>query len=128
MSLSGELVRHKSSEWVDSVTTPGVTYRVRRGSLALRAEITLRVRRLLAELEYREAGNGLDDRLTVALVSAQVDLTYLEWGLAEVQGLEIDGQPATIQSLVEQGPEELSREIAKAIRDRCRLVGPERKN
>lgn len=128
MSHSAEPLQYRSAEWVESAVMPGVRYLVRRVSLALRAEITRRVKKLLTELEYREAGEGLDDRLSAALVAAQVDLAYLEWGLARVQGLEIDGQAATIQTLLERGPEALSREIAKTIRDRCRVTEPERKN
>lgn len=128
MSHLDEPMKYKSAEWVESIVMPGVRYLVRRVSLALRAEITRRVKKLLAELEYREGGEGLDDRLSAALVGAQVDLAYLDWGLARVQGLEIDGQAATIPTLLERGPEELSREIAKTIRDRCRVTEPERKN
>jgi hypothetical protein len=128
MLRSGEPLQYESADWVESTLMPGVKYLVRRVSLALRAEITRRVKTLLAELEYREAGDGLDDRLSAALVAAQVDLAYLDWGLARVEGLEIDGQTATVQAVLERGPEALSREIAKVIRDRCQLTEPERKN
>lgn len=128
MSRSDEPLEYLSTEWVESTVMPGVKYLVRRVSLALRAEITRRVRKLLSELEYREGGDGLEDRLVAAMVAAQVDLTYLDWGLARIEGLEIDGQTATIQTLLERGPEALSREIAKVIRDRCHVTEPERKN
>ena len=128
MSHSGEPLQYWSAEWVESKVMPGVQYRVRRVSLAMRAEITRRVKKLLAELEYREAGEGLDDRLSAALVAAQIDLAYLDWGLVGVTGLQIDGSDTTIGALAEFGPEALSREIAKTIRDRCQLAGPERKN
>ncbi len=128
MSHSAEVLNYQSAEWVDSAVMPGVQYLVRRVSLALRAEITRRVRTLLAELEFREAGEGLEDRLSAALVAAQVDLAYLNLGLERVQGLDIDGETATVQALVERGPEALSREIAQTIRDRCHLTEPERKN
>ena len=60
--------------------------------------ITRKVMRLLAELEYWEGGEGLDDRSERCTGGAQVDLAYLEWGLAHVEGLEIDGEAATIRS------------------------------
>lgn len=128
MSRSGEVVRYRSEEWVESLVVAGVRYLVRRVSLALRAEITRRVRALLAELEYREAGEGLEERLSAALVGAKVDAAYVETGLVKVEGLEIDGQAATLESLLERGPEGLSREIAKTIRERCQMTEAERKN
>jgi len=128
MSHSGEPLQYLSTDWVDSTVMPGVRYLVRRVSLVLRTEITRRVKKLLAELEYREAGDSLEDRLSAALVAGQVDLAYLDWGLVRVQGLEIDGCEATVQTLLESGPEALSQEIAKVIRDRCRVTEPERKN
>ena len=128
MSHSDEPLQYSSVDWVESVEMPGVRYLVRRISLALRTEITRRVRNLLAELEYREAGESLEDRLSAALVATEVDVTYLDWGLVRVEGLEIDGQTATLQTLVERGPEGLSREIAKVIRDRCHVTELERKN
>ena len=128
MSHSDERLQYRSADWVESSVMPGVRFQVRRVSLMLRADITRRVKKLLAELEYREAGDGLEDRLGAALVAAQVHLAYLEWGLACGEGLEIDGCAATIQTLLESGPEALSREIAKVIRDRCHMTEPERKN
>ena len=38
------------------------------------------------------------------------------WGLAEVGGLELDGAPATPESLVLRGPEELFREALVAVK------------
>lgn len=128
MSHSDDPVQYWSADWVDSTVMPGVQYQVRRVSMVLRAELTRRVKKLLAELEYREAGEGLEDRLNAALVAGQVDLAYLSWGLLRLEGLEIDGCEATVQTLLERGPEALSQEIAQTIRDRCRLSEPERKN
>ena len=80
MSHSDEPLKYSSAEWVESAVMPGVKYLVRRVSLALRAEITRRVKKLLAELEYREAGEGLEDRLSAALVAAQVDGSWIGAG------------------------------------------------
>ena len=128
MSHSDEGSRYSSLEWVESAVIPGVRFAIRRISLALRVEITRRIQRLLAELEYREGGEGLEDRLSAATVAAEVDMAYLGWGLAHIEGLAIDGDAATASTLAENGPEALSREIAKAIRDRCHVTEPERKN
>jgi hypothetical protein len=48
--------------------------------------------------------------------------------LVEVTGLEIDGEAATAELLIEKGPDELAREIVAAIRSQCGLNDAERKN
>ena len=45
-----------------------------------------------------------------------------------VDGLEIDGEPATPASLVERGPEELFREALAAVKAECGLSDEQRKN
>lgn len=120
--------QYASSEWRDAESVPGVRYEMVKVSLARRAEITRRVRTLLAELEYHSAGSGVEDRLAAAEAASRVDRVYVEWGLLRVEGLDIDGEPCGVASLVERGPEELCREIATAIRRQCRLSEEERKN
>jgi hypothetical protein len=120
--------QYASSEWREAKSVPGVRYEIVKVSLARRAEITRRVRSLLAELEYHGAGSGMDDRLAAAEVASRVDRVYVEWGLLRMEGLEIDGEPCGVTALVERGPEELSREIATQIRRQCRLSDEERKN
>jgi hypothetical protein len=112
----------------ESKTTPGVRFVIRRPSLQRRAEITRRVRQLLAELEYRSAGESLTDKLAAAELESRIDSIYLEWGLEEVEGMRIDGEVCDARALIERGPEELAREIADAIRSECRLSEDERKN
>jgi hypothetical protein len=120
--------QYASSEWRNAESVPGVRYEIAKVSLARRAEITRRVRSLLAELEYHSAGSGVEDRLAAAEAASRVDRVYVEWGLLRVEGLEIDGEPCGVAALVERGPEELCREIAAAIRRQCRLSEEERKN
>ena len=36
---------------------------------------------------------------------------YLQWGLVSIEGLMIDGEPATAARLLEKGPEDLAREV-----------------
>ena len=121
-------VEYSSSEWVKAACVPGVHYKVARVSLARRAEITRRVRCLLSKLEYQQAGAALEDRLAAAEVACQVDRIYVEWGLLEVEGLQIDGRACNVELLVEAGPEPLCREIARRIRQECSLNAEERKN
>lgn len=123
-----EPAEYWSHEWREAQSVPGVSFQIRKVSLARRAEITRRVRELLAEIEYRDAGSGVEDRLAAAEVASRVDCLYIGWGLLRVDGLLIDGEPCGVASLVEAGPEELCREIAAAIRGQCRLSEQERKN
>ncbi len=121
-------MEYASTATQESKTWAGVRYVVRRPSLRRRAEITRRVRQLLAELEYRSAGESIEDRLAAAEMESRIDSIYLEWGLERVEGLAIDGAEADARALIERGPEELAREIAEAIRKECRLSEEERKN
>jgi hypothetical protein len=49
-------------------------------------------------------------------------------GLAEVSGLEVDGQQPTPETLAAAGPEDLCQEIVAAIKAECGLTEVERKN
>ncbi|MBN9658671.1 MAG: hypothetical protein J0H49_10875 [Acidobacteria bacterium] len=128
MSHSVEQVEWASSEWVDSRLVPGVRFAVAKISLARRAEISRRMRGLMSELEFQSAGQGLTDRLAATEMEARIDRVYIEWGLQEVTGLEIDGAAATVETVVERGPEALCREIAACVRKQCHVSGEERKN
>lgn len=121
-------MEYTSTVMREAATSAGVRYVIRRPSLQRRAEITRRVRQLLAELEYRSAGESLEDRLAAAELESRIDSIYLEWGLERVEGLVIDGTEADAKALIERGPEELAKEIAEAIRKECRLSEEERKN
>jgi hypothetical protein len=46
----------------------------------------------------------------------------------EVGGLELDGSPASPESLIAQGPEGLFREALEAVKRECGLSDEERKN
>jgi hypothetical protein len=52
----------------------------------------------------------------------------VKWGLAGIEGLEIDSKPATPESLIERGPEELVREVLAAIRREAGLSEDEKKD
>jgi len=128
-SVDGRGGSHYSSTAVrDSAVYPGVRYTIMRPSLERRAEITSRVRRLLSELEFRAAGQGLEDQLAAAELESRIDREYIEWGLVRVENLSVDGEDCDAKALVERGPEPLAREIAQAIRCECRLGEEERKN
>jgi hypothetical protein len=97
-------------------------------SFARRLELVRRVREFAQRIEFLEAGSEMGDRFESSLLGAEVDRLYLEWGLQTVDGLTIDGEPATPASLIERGPESLAREIVGRIRAECHLSEDERKN
>lgn len=117
-----------SGEWVESKTMEGVRFEIARISLLGRIELLKRLRGLLAEMECRAGGDREVDRVESAKLGLEAQKTYLEWGLRAIEGLRIDGEPATLESLLARGPEALCEEIAEAVKARSFLSQEERKN
>ena len=117
-----------SREWVESRTLNGVRFQIARISFLGRIELLKRLRGLMAELECRAGGSGDRDRVEAAWLGLQAQKAYIEWGLIGIDGLQIDGETATPESLLTKGPEALCEEIAIAVKDRSFLTGEERKN
>ena len=113
---------------VESLALPGVWFSVQKMSFARRMDLTRRIRDLAARVEFLSAGESAKDKMDAALLSAEIDRIYVLWGLTEVGGLELDGSPATPESLVSSGPEELFREALAAVKAACGLSEDERKN
>ncbi|HEX4163882.1 MAG TPA: hypothetical protein VHZ55_00275 [Bryobacteraceae bacterium] len=118
---------YASVVWHDSKAFPEVRFAVRRPSLGQRIELTGRVRELMAQHEFLKAGDS-EDQLTAALSELLVKRLYLEWGLTALRGISIDGEPASIRTLIECGPEKLTDEIAEAVIREASLTEDERKN
>ena len=127
-SHSAEAARYESIRTLASETAPGVRFTIQKMSFGRRTELLRRIRELTKKMEFLDAGQDLGDRAEAALLGREADRTYLEWGLVEVKGLEIDGQPAVPESLIANGPEDLCREILRAIQAECGLSAEERKN
>jgi hypothetical protein len=125
---SGRGMEHQSEITMESQTTAGVRFTVARMSFGRRLELTRRVGELAARTEYNNAGQNGAERLEAALLEGEIDRIYLEWGLVKVEGLAIDGEPATAERIVSRGPEKLCREIVAAIKAECGLNEEERKN
>jgi hypothetical protein len=124
---SRKAVSYESVSWHESQAVPGVRFAVRKVSLASRLELLDKVRELCLQNEFLRAGD-LADQGKAAVSDLLVDRLYLEWGVAALEGLEIDGSPATITSLVESGPETLAEEMIERIRFELGLTEDERKN
>src|SRR5690242_8952485 len=84
---------------VNSRLANGVTYTVAKVSFERRLELMRKIRDLARRLEYLEAGKEAGDRMDAAVLRAEIDRTYIIWGLQGVSGLEVDGEPATPEAL-----------------------------
>jgi hypothetical protein len=122
------MMRYNSVVEVESRAMPGVRLTVRKMSFGRRLELAQEVRELADKIDFFQAGDTPKEKMTATVLSRELDLVYLRWGLAAVQGLELDGSPATPDSLVREGPEELVEEALQAIRRECGLSEEERKN
>jgi hypothetical protein len=121
-------MEYTSFENIQSKVTPGVSYTIAKMSFGRRVELTRRIRELAARKEFVEAGDTVDEKMDAALLASEIERIYLLWGLKEVTGLELDGLPATAESLVASGPEELFREAVAVVKQQCGLSEAERKN
>jgi hypothetical protein len=122
------LMDYTSYEVIPSSVEPEVTYTVARMSFGRRVDLTRRIRELGSRKEFLEAGDTVDEKMEAALLASEIDRLYLLWGLKEVNGLFVDGSPATPESLASHGPERLFREALAAVKGQCELSEPERKN
>ena len=116
-----------SISWHASCVMEGVRFALRRVSLGQRMELTKRIIELMVQHDFLKAG-GPADQLQAALSDLLVSKLYLEWGLAQVEGLIIDGQAATAELLIEKGPEDLASEIIAVLKQEAGLNEEERKN
>lgn len=118
---------YESVTEIDSATAPGVRLRLARMSFGRRLDLMRRVRELARRVECFEAGD-VGQRMDSGVLRAEIDRLYVEWGLVGVSGLMVDGAEATIDVLVERGPEGLFREALDAVRRETGLSEDERKN
>ena len=118
----------QSNKTVASEVIPGVEFVIARMTFGRRLELMKRVRDLATRLEYFDAGREEKNRIEASLLGAQLDRLYIQWGLEEIRALELDGEAATPQLLIDKGPEDLFQEILTAIKSECGLNEQERKN
>ncbi len=119
---------YDSVDSIESQIAKGVSYLIPKMSFSRRMDLMRRVRDLARKAEFLEAGLDPADKMDAALLHAEIDRTYVMWGLKAVMGLGLDGKPATPESLIECGPEDLFREALTAVRAASGLDAVERKN
>jgi hypothetical protein len=111
----------------ESLTSPGVTFVLAKMSFGRRVELTRRLREIAQRVEFLEAGD-VREKIDAALLTSEIDRLYVLWGVKEIRGLELDGEPGTPESLAAIGPEDLFREALAAVKAECGLTETERKN
>jgi hypothetical protein len=121
-------MRYDSMKTIDSAMSPGVRFTINRMTFGRRIDLMRRVRDLSARMEFEKAGAGVADRIQASILAAEIDELYLRWGLASIEGLEVDGVSADVSSLISSAPESLCKEIISAIKHECALTQEERKN
>jgi hypothetical protein len=119
---------YESRRKSDSKTIAGVSYEIRRMSLGRRIELSKRIHELSRKIEFLNAGESAKEQIEALWLRQEIDRVFLLCGVATVEGLEIDGKPATIERLIEEGPEELTQELLAAVRAEAALSESERKN
>jgi hypothetical protein len=119
---------YKSVVSIDSTATPGVKFTIHRMSFGRRMELSRRVRELSRRADFLQSGTELHEKIEANILAQEIDAMYLRWGLINIEGLMIDGEPAGTETLLENGPEELVREIVSFVRAQCGLSEAERKN
>jgi hypothetical protein len=110
-----------------SLTAPGVTLVISKMSFARRLELATKIREIATRLEFLNAGDG-SEQMEAAILTGEIERLYVQWGLRKIVGLDIDGVPATPETLIDSGPEELFREVLEAVKSECSLSETERKN
>jgi len=110
----------------ESQIMTGVSYVVERMSFGRRIELMKTVRQAMRTLDFHNAGKE-NDGMTGAIVSAEIDRAYVTWGLREVEGLLLDGEKATPETLATRGPEPLFLEALAAVKQECGLTEVEKK-
>lgn len=127
ISLSRKRTTFESVRWQASKELPDVRFAVREPSLQKRIDLTRKLHELTLQNDFLASGKEME-QLELALAELLVQKLLVEWGLAAIEGLYIDGKAATPGELIETGPERLVAEIAAAVRERCGLSEEERKN
>ncbi len=120
--------QYESAVWRESRTRPGIRYQVLRMSLLRRHRLVQELKELAAEQRFHAAQEGLESELAAAELRGRIDERVIRAALVQIEGLRIGGKRATVESLLEDGPEELAYEIAAGIADESFLNEEERKN
>ena len=117
-----------SRKVVASVSHPGVEFVLGRMTFGRRIDLMRRIRDLAVRVEYFEAGRDAKNQMEASRLGAEIDAIYVEWGVEEIRGIEIDNEPLTPRLLIDRAPEALFLDALAAVKAGCGLNEAERKN
>jgi len=120
--------QYESVAWFDAKSLEGVRYGIAKISFGRRMELARRMREIGRKAEFFSAGEDAREKLEAAVLNAEIDRAYLEWGLLAVAGLVIDSEAVSPMALIEKGPMELAAEILARVKAEWSLGGAEIKN
>lgn len=126
--VSVKPVAYESFVWRESSIWPGVRFQLLRMSLMRRLRLMQELKNSAPEAAFHRAQGEVGDEIAAWELQAGIDERVLRTALVCIEGLDIDGRAATVDSLIESGPEGLAREIAEAIADESSLGDEQRKN
>lgn len=121
-------VAYESVVWRESTQWPGVRFQLLRMSLMRRHRLMQELKNSVPEEAFHRAQGGVGNDISAVELQARIDERVIRTALLSIEGLDIDGSAATVDSLIESGPEGLAREIAEAIADESSLGAEQRKN
>ena len=114
----------------------GVKFCLKKMTEGRRIKLRLALAAAQAELMdvLTEASNAKDNEVKLAGLLNQVesirgntiDPLYVRWGVKSIEGLQIDGQDATVDLLIEEGPPELYQEILSRVKKEAGLSDEEK--
>jgi hypothetical protein len=91
-------------------------------------DLVRQIRETGEKLAFYMAGDSVVDAAQAGEIRARMDALYIRWALDEIEGMTIDGEPVSVDNLLERGPDRLAREIVETIKDELFLDEEERKN
>jgi len=97
-------------------------------SLLRRQRLMQELGTLAQEVAFQKANGDVAGDIPATELQTRIDEKVMRTALLEIEGLKIDGQAATPESVIASGPVSLSREIAEAIAEESSLSGNARKN
>ena len=118
----------RSADEYRSAKYPAVRFRVSKMSMGRRIDLTRKVKEMMSRLEFSKAGAGVQDKVDAAILAGEMDRLYWDFGLEALEGIEINGEPMTMDTQFERGPEDLSQEILQRIKSSLQLSEGEQKN
>lgn len=111
-----------------SVNCPGVSCRIRKITFQRRLMLLREIRELARQYEFTAAGETVQQKYESAVIQQEINKHYWQNFVIAVDGLTIDGAPATTESVWSDGPDGLVQEVLQVVTSHVFLSADEAKN